>query len=75
MADDKHDPNQSKNMGTGNRGDQGGGQNAPGREANDDLSTGNRAGGSHMSPSENEFEREDRDREQPGSKQRDQGNR
>ncbi len=72
MADDKHDLNQDRNTGAGNRDKQGDGQQAPGRDANDELSMGKRP--DHQQNSNREFDREDRDREQPGSKQRDPGN-
>ncbi len=81
MADDKHGLNQGKNMESGNRGDQGaqgGSQKAPGRDANENLSMGDREGGRQNPNNPNKesgFDREDREREQPGSKQHDQGKR
>ena len=68
MAEDRND--QAKQQMAGNNpGDQS--QQAPGRGGNDDFSTENR-GASPTPNKQNEFDREDREREQPGSKQRDQ---
>lgn len=72
------DLNRDKNMGSGNKGDQGGqqpGQHAPGRDPNEDISTGGRQGGTRGTNREGfqgDLDREDREREQPGSKQVDQ---
>ena len=67
--------NRDKNMGAGDREDPGHSQRqgAPGRDQNDDLSTGGRQGGGVRGSNREGFEggldREDREREQPGSKQ------
>jgi hypothetical protein len=49
------------------------GQKAPGRDSNDDLNRGNKPGGVQGSErgGQGTFNREDREREQPGSKQQD----
>ena len=75
---DRNDPNKDKNMGLGNREQQPGqGQRTPGRDfEEDDLSTGKRQGGGHGfnqgQGGASNFDREDREREQPGSTQKDQ---
>jgi hypothetical protein len=74
---DRNNPKKDKNMGMGNREQPDQRQRTPGRDfEEDDLSTGKRHGGGHGfqqgqgGPSS--FDREDREREQPGSKQKDQ---
>ncbi len=75
---DRKDPNKDKKMGMGNREQPGPGQRTPGRDfEEDDLSTGSRQGGHHSynqgkQGGAGSFDREDREREQPGSKQKDQ---
>jgi hypothetical protein len=75
---DRNDPNKDKNMGMGNREQPGQSQRTPGRDfEEDDLSTGTPHGGSHgfkqgQKGGASGFDREDREREQPGSKQKDQ---
>lgn len=72
MADNKQDLEGDRAKDAGNRGDQAGAQKAPGRDANDDLSTDNRQDAGQRPSREGNFDREDREIEQPGSKQRDQ---
>lgn len=62
MADDRNELNRDK--GTG-----GAGQQAPGRGANDDVSTGGRTGGNENPET---FDREDQGRQDPGKQERDQ---
>jgi hypothetical protein len=70
MPDDKNQ-DLNKNMGA-NREQEGTGQKAPGRDVNDDLSTGNRQGGGiRGTEREGQPDREDQERQQPGSKQTD----
>ena len=75
--DPNKDPNKDKNMGMGNREQPGQGQRTPGRDfEEDDLSTGKRQGSGHSfnqgQQGKGSFDREDREKEQPGSKQKDQ---
>jgi hypothetical protein len=74
---DRNNPNKDKNMGMGNREQPGQGQRTPGRDfEEDDLSTEKPHGGHGFSQGQqggaSSFDREDREREQPGSKQKDQ---
>ena len=66
MADKKNE--QARNMGGENPGNQS--QQAPGRGGND-FEKNRETGGSQTSNRESGFDREDREREQPGSKQHD----
>ena len=64
------DLNKNKGMKPGSGAqDKGQQHQAPGRDAGENVSTGGRSGPSTGS----EFDREDREREQPGSKQKDRG--
>jgi hypothetical protein len=72
MANDgQKDFNKDKGMNPGPGGHDKGQHSAPGR-GGDDLSTGGRSGGG-VQGSQRGLDREDREREQPGSKQRDRG--
>lgn len=73
MADKRQNEfNKDKGMGAGTHDKKNQSQNAPGRGVNDNLSTGGRSG-SGVQGSERGLDREDREREQPGSKQKDRG--
>jgi len=75
MADKQKDFNKDKGMSSGSEIHDKGSHRAPGRDAGDNLSTSGRTGAG-QNPQNNPqkgFDREDREREQPGSKQTDRG--
>ena len=73
MADDKHkDLNKDKGMNKGGSyQEEQGRQQAPGRDPSHDLETGGRSGGG-VQGNRGGIDREDKEREQPGSKQKNQ---